>query len=184
MPALALAILGFDQYTKHLVRTNLNLYDSVTPLPALSHLFTFTFVTNTGAAFGFFPDRSLFFVIVAILVSLGIVLYLRHIPRHEWLLKLSLAMQLGGALGNLLDRIRLGYVVDFVDFRAWPVFNFSDTFIVVGVILLAYRLLLRPDPFLAAEEGGSDGGTAPAADGSPAPDEPAPLSPKGLSGTP
>lgn len=146
-PALILLIIAVDQSSKILVVSRLDLYQTYQPIPALSHLFTFTFITNSGAAFGLFPDNSLIFAGIAILVAAAIILYFRRIPRGEWLLRTSLAMQLGGALGNLIDRVRLGYVIDFVDFRAWPVFNFADTFIVVGVLLLAYRLLLHPEPY-------------------------------------
>jgi len=151
LPVLALIILSIDQYTKHLIRSSLHLYEVANPILALSHLFNLTFVKNTGAAFGLFPNGSTLFVIIAVVVTAGIALYFRHIPRGEWLLKISLAMQFGGAMGNLLDRVRLGYVVDFVDFHMWPVFNFADTFIVVGVLLLAYRLLFYPDQFQFAD---------------------------------
>lgn len=161
MPALALVVLGIDQYAKHLVQTSLNLYEVVNPIPALSHLFALTFVKNTGAAFGLFPNGSTLFVGIALVVIIGIALYFRHIPSGEWLLKISLAMQLGGALGNLLDRVRLGYVVDFVDFHMWPVFNFSDTFIVVGVMLLAYRLLFYPELYAPERASAPPAGEAP-----------------------
>jgi len=146
LPILALLILGIDQAAKHLVVQRIPPYQAWMPAPALARFFNLTFITNTGAAFGLFQDRSLVFVIVAVVISIGIVLYLRRIPHEEWLIRVSLAMQLGGALGNLVDRVRLGYVVDFMDFHMWPVFNFADTFIVVGVGLLAYCLLVRPSP--------------------------------------
>ena len=146
VPVLALLILAFDQVTKRFIVNNVPPYAVVQPLPALAHLFNLTYITNTGAAFGLFQDRSILFVGIAVIVSVAIVFYLRQVPQDEWLVKISLAMQLGGALGNLLDRVRLGFVVDFVDFHAWPVFNFADTFIVVGVGLLAYCLILRPAP--------------------------------------
>ena len=165
LPALAFIILSIDQYTKYLIRSSLHLYEVVTPIPALSHLFNLTFVKNTGAAFGLFPNGSTLFVIIALVVTAGIALYFHHIPRGEWLLKISLAMQFGGAMGNLLDRVRLGYVVDFVDFHMWPVFNFADTFIVVGVMLLAYRLLLYPDQS-QSEAVRSPAATEPQSDGS------------------
>lgn len=152
LPALALAILGLDQYTKHLIRSSLHLFEVYDPIPSLSHLFNITFVKNTGAAFGLFPNGSTLFAIIAVIVSVAIAIYFRHVPNHEWLIKVSLAMQLGGALGNLLDRVRLGYVVDFVDFHRWPVFNFADTFIVVGVLLLAYRLVLFPEALMFGPE--------------------------------
>ncbi len=152
LPAIALIFLGIDQLAKYLVVTHLSLYETRQPTPALAHLFSFTYVTNTGAAFGFFPNGSFVLVIVAVAVIVAIALYFRHVPSDEWLLKISLAMQLGGALGNLLDRIRLGYVVDFMNFHMWPVFNFADTFIVVGVGLLAYRLLIHPRAWPASTE--------------------------------
>jgi signal peptidase II len=152
LPALALFIVALDQYTKHLVQSNLRLFEVVQPIPALSHLFNITFVKNTGAAFGIFPNGSTLFALIAVVVAVAIAVYFRHIPNHEWVIKISLSMQLGGAIGNLIDRVRLGYVVDFFDFRMWPVFNFADTFIVVGVMLLAYRLLLFPESFVSVHE--------------------------------
>jgi signal peptidase II len=162
LPALALLIAALDQYTKHLVQTNLRLFDVVQPIPALSHLFHITFVKNTGAAFGIFPNGSTLFAMIAVVVAVAIAVYFRHIPDHEWLIKISLSMQLGGAIGNLLDRLRLGYVVDFMDFHMWPVFNFADTFIVVGVLLLAYRLLLYPELPASAKNDAGDVASPPA----------------------
>jgi signal peptidase II len=142
---IAIGAVGIDQSAKALVVARVPLYAAVQPIPALGHLFNFTFITNTGAAFGLLPDRGIIFIAIALAVAVAIVVYVRRIPHGEWLLKTSLALQLGGAMGNLLDRIRLGYVVDFADFHAWPVFNFADTCIVVGVALLAYRLLVLPN---------------------------------------
>lgn len=141
LPLVALAALALDQWTKYLVVSNLELYESWAPLPALAKLFTVHHVTNTGAAFGLFQNGSLVFAVVAIVVSVVIVLYYRHLPDGEWLVRLSLGLQLAGALGNLIDRVRVGHVIDFLDFQVWPVFNLADASIVCGVILLAYLLL-------------------------------------------
>ena len=141
LPLVALAALALDQWTKYLVVSNLELYESWAPLPALAKLFTIHHVTNTGAAFGLFQNGSLVFAVVAIVVSVVIVLYYRHLPDGEWLVRLSLGLQLAGALGNLIDRVRVGHVIDFLDFQVWPVFNLADASIVCGVILLAYLLL-------------------------------------------
>jgi signal peptidase II len=141
LPLVALAALTVDQWTKYLVVSNLKLYESWAPLPALANLFTIHHVTNTGAAFGLFQNGSLVFAVVAIVVSVVIVLYYRHLPDGEWLVRLSLGLQLAGALGNLIDRVRVGHVIDFLDFQVWPVFNLADASIVCGVILLAYLLL-------------------------------------------
>ena len=141
LPLVALAALALDQWTKYLVVSNLELYESWAPLPALANLFTIHHVTNTGAAFGLFQNGSLVFAVVAIVVSVVIVLYYRHLPDGEWLVRLSLGLQLAGALGNLIDRVRVGHVIDFLDFQVWPVFNLADASIVCGVVLLAYLLL-------------------------------------------
>ena len=80
-------------------------------------------------------------MIVAIVVVAIIAVYYRHLSAGQWLVKLSLGLQLGGALGNLLDRLRYGHVIDFIDFKVWPVFNLADSAITVGVAILAYCLL-------------------------------------------
>ena len=144
LPVVAILVLGVDQYTKVLVATNLALYESWAPIPALAGRFDIHFVTNTGAAFGLFQNGSLAFAVVAALVSILIIVYSRYLPEGQWLVRLSLGLQLGGAAGNLIDRIRLGYVIDFLDVRFWPVFNIADSAVVCGVALLAV-LLLRED---------------------------------------
>jgi signal peptidase II len=87
-----------------------------------------------------FPDQGNFFIVIAVVVALTILLYYRYLPTGEWLVRLSLGLQLGGALGNLLDRLRYGHVVDFVDIGFWPIFNVADVSIVSGVAILAYCL--------------------------------------------
>jgi signal peptidase II len=153
---VAVAILVIDQLTKYLVVSNLALYESWAPLPALSKMFTVHYVTNTGAAFGLFQDGGLFFIVVAVVVSLVILYYYWQLGGGEWLIRLSLGMQLAGALGNLIDRLRLGYVIDFLDFQIWPVFNVADSSIVIGVLLLAV-LLLREDVLERREAGTLEG---------------------------
>jgi signal peptidase II len=130
-----------DQVSKALVLRYLAINQSWNPIPGLSSLFTITHVTNTGAAFGLFPDRGMLFVVVAVVVIAAIVAYYRYLPSDRLLVRASLGLQLGGALGNLLDRLRYGYVVDFIDFKIWPVFNLADSSIVVGVVILAFYLL-------------------------------------------
>lgn len=137
----AAVVFTADQVTKVLVARELDLWERWQPfagVPLLS-LFRITHVSNTGAAFGILPDRGLFFVIVAIVVSAAIAIYYRRLPGHQWWLFLSLGLQLGGALGNLVDRLRLGYVVDFVEVGIWPVFNVADSAIVTGVVILAWH---------------------------------------------
>jgi signal peptidase II len=144
LPLVAALTVAADQATKYLVVTNLRLYESWAPIPALEGRADIHYVTNTGAAFGLFQNGGLFFVIVAFVVSAVILFYYRHLPDGEPLLRLSLGLQLGGALGNLVDRLRLGHVIDFIDVHIWPVFNVADSAIVCGVALLVL-LLLRED---------------------------------------
>ena len=144
LPLVVTLILALDQWTKYLVVSNLELYGSWAPFPALENGFTIHYLTNTGAAFGLLQNGSLLFVIVAIVVSLVIVYYYLNLPAGQWLVRLSLGMQLSGALGNLIDRLRVGHVIDFLDFQIWPVFNVADSSVICGVVLLAL-LLLRED---------------------------------------
>lgn len=130
-----------DQITKHLVLRNLALGEMWNPVAFLRPFVTVTHVSNTGAAFGLFRDYGLFFAFVAVIVVVGIIAFYRYLPPRQGLLRLSLGLQLGGALGNLLDRIRVGSVVDFIDFKIWPVFNLADMAIVSGVSILAFVLL-------------------------------------------
>jgi signal peptidase II len=141
LPIIAALVLAADQISKYWVATNLELNKVWAPIPALERLFVFRYATNTGVAFGLFPDKGSFFTVVAIVVSVIIVLYYRHLPQGQLLVRLSLGLQLGGALGNLLDRVRIGHVTDFIDFRIWPVFNLADLAIVTGVTILALCLL-------------------------------------------
>jgi signal peptidase II len=93
------------------------------------------------AAFGLFPQLSIVFTFVALAVSFAIVWYHRSIPAGQWLVRVSLGLQLGGAIGNLIDRLRFGYVIDMLYLRFVPVFNIADTAIVSGVALLMWHLM-------------------------------------------
>jgi signal peptidase II len=141
----ALVVVALDQVTKFLARTYL------APLPDQSvalvgDFVRLTFVMNRGAAFGVLQNQNALFIIVSAIVIAVIVGSYRYSPVRSRLLNLALGLQLGGALGNLSDRLRLGYVVDFVDVGVWPVFNVADSAIVVGVAILAYQLLRSPKP--------------------------------------
>jgi signal peptidase II len=139
--AIAAIVLILDQFTKYLVETRVPLYQSWAPIPALAPFFRITHTTNTGAAFGLFQGGGWIFGILAAVVAAAIVYYSLTLPRGHNLLRLALGLQLGGALGNLLDRIQLGHVTDFLDFGPWPVFNLADFAVVSGVVLLAWLML-------------------------------------------
>jgi signal peptidase II len=134
---IALLVLLADQAAKLLVVRLMTLGQSI---PVIRDVFYLTYVHNPGGAFGILAYRTWFFVVVALAVTALILVFFRRIrPVNSWL-TVALAMQLGGTLGNLLDRLRQGYVIDFLDFRFWPVFNLADTSIVVGVFLLLWQL--------------------------------------------
>ena len=137
---VAIVVLALDQLTKAWVLNSLAEGGWWSPLPGVWRVFRITHITNSGAAFGIFPNQSNFFVFIAVVVALVIVLYYRYLPTGSWLIRLSLGLQLGGAIGNLLDRLRYGHVVDFVDIGFWPIFNVADLAIVIGVGILAYYL--------------------------------------------
>ncbi len=134
--ALALLVVVLDQYSKHLAST---LLDYGRPVEVFSW-FNLTLQHNTGAAFSFLSSaggwQRYFFSLVACVISLVLVVWLYRLPRGQWLLALSLALILGGALGNLWDRLALGYVVDFISVhyggRYFPAFNLADSAISVG----------------------------------------------------
>lgn len=130
-------VLTADRYSKEWVVSNLALGQSL-PQEAPVRL---TYVVNTGTAFGLLPQYSLFLVLVAFLVIGMVLLYQRYLPGESFLVRTALGLQLGGAMGNLVDRLRYGYVIDFMDIRVWPIFNLADFSISLGVGLLAYFLI-------------------------------------------
>jgi signal peptidase II len=141
LPAVAGLTLVIDRISKWVVMDSLKPGESWNPVAALERWVSLTYVTNTGAAFGLFPDHGVIFMVVAVVVIAAIIFYYRHLPGEQWLIQISLGLQLGGALGNLVDRLRYGHVIDFIDFKVWPVFNVADSSIFVGVVILAFYLL-------------------------------------------
>ena len=137
----ALAVAVVDQVVKRVVVGALRLGSSV---DVLGSFFRITRTENTGAAFGIFKSRPHLFVVVAIL-SVFLIVYLLSRRRNMFAFpeRLALYFILGGTFGNLLDRIRLGYVVDFIDLRIWPVFNVADSFITIGAVMLCWSILAR-----------------------------------------
>ena len=125
-----------DQWTKHLVRTNLNFGQTWMPLDWLSPYFRIVYWHNSGAAFGMGQKFSLVFTILAIIVAGAILIYYPQIPREDWPLRIALGLQFGGALGNLTDRLLIGYVTDFISVGSFPVFNIADASISTGVVVL------------------------------------------------
>ncbi len=133
---VAAIIIGLDQYTKWLVRSNLLLGESWSPWEWLAPYARIVYWKNTGVAFGLLQGMNLVFIILASIVSLGIIYYYPTVSKRDWLIRLALMLELGGALGNLIDRITIGYVVDFISVGNFPVFNVADSCITVGVFIL------------------------------------------------
>lgn len=131
---ISASIIIVDQISKYLVTILMQTGQSV---PLIKGFLHFTYVLNPGAAFGMLPDKTLFFVIITVLVICLIIYYYQSLDDKHKLLKIALALQLGGAIGNLIDRLfRGGYVVDFIDFKIWPpVFNLADSALVIGITL-------------------------------------------------
>lgn len=138
---MALLVIAGDQYSKEWITSNLVMGQSL-PQDAPVRL---TYVVNTGAAFGILPQYSLFLVVIAFLVIAIVLLYQRYLPAGNRVIMAALGLQMGGAIGNLIDRLRFGYVIDFVDIRVWPVFNLADFSISLGVALLAYFLIFSKE---------------------------------------
>jgi signal peptidase II len=152
--ATTAAVIILDQWTKSLAKTYLLGSDGSGPrsIPLLGDYIRLTYVENRGAAFGLLQDQTTFFILVGVIVVVVIVASYRQIDDPGWLLNLALGLQMGGALGNLVDRIAYGSVVDFFDLSVWPVFNVADSAICVGVALLAWNLFFaRPDVERPAE---------------------------------
>ncbi|MBL7155585.1 MAG: signal peptidase II [Candidatus Omnitrophica bacterium] len=137
---LAILVFFLDQLTKFFIS---RYFDPHTSLEIIKGIFYLALVHNTGAAFGIFKNQTLFFIVVSILAVATIVIYVRKKTKRTLLLDAALALILGGALGNLVDRLRFGYVIDFLDFRIWPVFNTADSAITIGAFLLILSSLLK-----------------------------------------
>jgi signal peptidase II len=149
---LSLLIIALDQWTKVIALGALELHQ---PVPVVEGWLNWTLTYNYGAAFSFLSDASgwqrWFFTILACGVSAVLAVWLSRIPRRDWRQALPFALIVGGALGNMIDRLRYGYVIDFVDayWRAhhWPAFNVADSAIVCGAVTLAlFTILMPPKP--------------------------------------
>jgi signal peptidase II len=136
-------VIALDQWTKFLVRTNLALGEIWMPLDWLAPYARIINWKNTGAAFGMLKNFGGVFSVLAIIVSAAILYFYPQVPRQDKLLRLALGMQLAGALGNLIDRLVIGSVTDFISVGTFPVFNVADSSISVGVVVLIGDMWLR-----------------------------------------
>jgi signal peptidase II len=136
-------IIGLDQWTKSIVRANLAIgsiwspWDWLMPYARIVHWY------NTGVAFGLFQSQGLLFTVLAVIVVAAIIYYYPRVERQDWPLRLAMVLQLGGALGNLIDRLTIGHVTDFISVGNFPVFNVADASISIGVAVLLLGIWLQ-----------------------------------------
>ncbi|MBO2533770.1 signal peptidase II [Planifilum fulgidum] len=140
---IALAVLLLDQVTKWLVLERMHLYESI---PVVDGIFYITSHRNRGAAFGILQDQQWLFIPVTLIVVAVLIYYLWVFRRERPLASWSFSLILGGAIGNLIDRVRMGEVVDFLDFKLinYPIFNVADSAIVIGVALFVLDMIKNP----------------------------------------
>jgi signal peptidase II len=136
---LAFSILTIDQIIKLVVANSMALGQTI-PLFGIVQL---TYVRNTGAAFSLFSGFSPFLTVISIIVIIAVIYFHYKIPAKSTMLQIGLAYILGGSLGNLIDRLFRGYVIDYINFTFWPVFNFADIMINLGVLLIIIQIFIK-----------------------------------------
>jgi len=138
-----LAIVAADQASKSWILGRLGPNGDTNQIKVIPGFLRFIYVENTGAAFGMFQGKSPILTTLALLVIVFLIIYFRRAIAESLWLSIALGLQLGGALGNVIDRIRHGFVVDFINVPKWPTFNVSDSSITIGVIMLGLYLITR-----------------------------------------
>ena len=156
---IASTVTILDQATKYWITQSMRLHESI---PVIPNLFSFTYIRNPGAAFGLLAGssnafRTVFFGVTSLLALALLITILVRLPDKDWIGRISIAGILGGAIGNLIDRLRFGEVIDFLDVYVesyhWPAFNVADSAISVGVVFLIIHFTFeRKDAPLAAPE--------------------------------
>jgi signal peptidase II len=140
---IASVIILADQVTKAVIRQNLALQETWMPLTWLAPYARIVHWYNTGVAFGMFQNGNLIFAIIATIVSVAIFIFYPRIPREERILRIATSMMLAGAVGNLIDRITVGHVTDFISLGSFAVFNIADMSITFGVCILVLGVWLQ-----------------------------------------
>lgn len=140
---VAIILILFDQLTKYLA---VKFLLGRSPFVIIGDLLQLNYVENFGAAFGILQNKQLFFIIITVSVLIGIIIYMKKYTNLSKPMKIALTILFSGALGNLIDRLRLGYVIDFIDikfgkFYDFPVFNVADCLVVISTLIIAYLVL-------------------------------------------
>ena len=140
---IIMSLVLIDQITKNLAETYLI---PIATYPIITNVFHLTYGSNTGAAFSILQGQQIFLIIVTSIITTAVIYYLfKNFKNNSMLINLSLSLIASGALGNLIDRIRLNYVRDFLDFMliSFPLFNFADIFVTIGSVIVAYIFYIR-----------------------------------------
>jgi signal peptidase II len=140
---IAAGIVILDQISKYIIRNSLDYNEVWMPWDWLMPYARIVHWQNTGAAFGIGQGMNLFFIFLAFFVMAMILYYFPLIPREDVFLRLALSLQLGGAAGNLVDRLAQGHVTDFISVGTFPVFNIADSSITIGVVVLIFGMWLE-----------------------------------------
>lgn len=143
MLVIATVLIALDQFTKYVIRTNLEFGQIWMPWKWLEPYARIIHINNTGAAFGLFKGANSIFMVLAVIVALVIIYYYPTISRRDWVIRTALSMQLAGALGNLIDRVIFGRVTDFISVGTFPVWNVADASITVGVVVLLIGMWIQ-----------------------------------------
>ena len=159
LPIVAI-VIGLDQWTKFLVRKAIPAGESITPVSFLGDFFQILHWKNTGAAFGIFQNANLILMVLSSLIIVVLTWYYFSMKENNLLIRIGLTLAIGGAFGNLIDRITQGYVTDFLSFGRFPIFNIGDSAVTVGVGLMVLALLLEskgknvaPEDAVASKDG-------------------------------
>jgi signal peptidase II len=140
---LFIGIIVLDQISKMHITNSMVLGET---FPVINNFFYITYTLNPGAAFGILPDQRVFFLLIGVVLLAGFALFYRRINKLEKFLKSGIIMSVSGSVGNLIDRIQTGKVIDFLDFKVWTaIFNIADVAIVVGMFIIFYYVAFRMD---------------------------------------
>jgi len=140
---IAAIVIVLDQITKALVRQNLALGEAWAPIPAIGDFFRFLYWQNRGAAFGTLQNAGPFLTVVRIAIAIFIVFFYQKAETKDRLMRVSLSLMLGGAIGNLIDQFMLGFVTDFIAVGKFPIFNIADSCVTIGVGLMLLDMLIK-----------------------------------------
>jgi signal peptidase II len=140
---IAGVVIGLDQWTKTLVRSNLGFGEFWSPWDWLSPYARIVHWYNTGVALGLFQDQNLLFTILVSIIAMIIFIYYPQLSEGDWFLRIALAMQFGGSIGNLIDRLTVGHVTDFFSVGSFPVFNVADASVTIGVGIMILGVWLQ-----------------------------------------